>query len=116
MIFDERIAQIQWDLKSSTLAIRSESGNIIALKGEFETAKKVEILKPEELEDIDLDDFDANDFEIPEELATPPDDVEVAKETVEEKGGKSPEKATPGHSQIPKFGDHVKEVPENPEE
>lgn len=63
------------------------------LKGEFETATKFEALVPEEeIDDIDLADFDAGDFEIPEELATPPEDVEVAKEAMEEKGGNSPEK------------------------
>lgn len=93
------------------------------LKGEFETAKKFEVLaadEPEELEDIDLGEFDANDFEIPEELATPPDDNEApVPEVIEEKGGKSPDKKasqTAGHSQIPKFGEPAKDVPENPEE
>lgn len=122
---DEPVAQIEWSPTDSALALRGESGKIMLVKGEFETAKKFEVLPPEEVDDIDLEGFDAADFEIPEELATPPEDVEVAKEAEEqlEKGAKSPEKkdieakASETHSQIPKFGDAAKEmqVPEEPE-
>ena len=106
---NEAIVQVEWDLTNSALALRSESGSLMLLNGDFETAKTFDVLCAEE--SINLDGFDMEDFEIPEELATPPEDVGATKE---EKGGKTLEPSLPEkdvsvtHSQVPKFDEAKK--------